>query len=422
MWKILIFYENFMDSNTIRNKISLINSELDLLWNQMWIFRLNSVVFQATYKLWSEKIGVSFVNLKKIFFYVFLGYNFDNLVDKFDKIKKTNKKKIILKVSQRKNHDDMWEGYLIKLGIKKESEIIDLNLQKKRIILLFLKIRNHFLILKILKVFIKFYKLTFFEKIFFYLELHYCLKTNFYYSKVINNNNFNELYCVWDNNYPVLAIALWFREQKLDVNSFQFFNFSEDHEFKIHQESTWLNMVANKFYVWWDEYRKFLLNKSLWVDIWIIWNPVYTNYEDIKKIDRNKIILCFNPPEKKQINIDMMNFFNDRKDCDVFYKLHPIDKKGNYPKSLIDNFILLDTYEDCDGVFVVNNSTIYYELIAKWKLVFRYKDEKSFLNNLLEIDDFFSTLKEFDVKLKLVKKDDMKKKQKHIMKQIYDVL
>ena len=236
-----------MNSKEKRNNIDLINRELEKIWKKTWVFRLNSLVFQATYKLWSEKIKFSFKNLKKIVFYIFLVYNFDNLISKLKVKSDSNKKKLVLRVSQRKDHYSMWEGYLIKLGIKQESDVIDINLQKKTINPLFLKIWNHSLVLKILNLFNKIYKLSFFQKIFFYFELHYCLKTNNYYSNFLENIKFTELYCVWDNNYPILAIALWFRKKNLNVNSFQFFNFSEDWEFKIHQESTWLNMVANKY-------------------------------------------------------------------------------------------------------------------------------------------------------------------------------
>lgn len=376
-------------------------------------YNLKDIIFPALSNYIDNKSN-SF-KIKKILFNTFAIHYFKAYEQQLTKQSKYND--LIIKSIKRDGHEKMYEGFISKNKLSNIKTIThDLNDIKYKFYLPNLtEISLSFKILKLLQK----------KSPYLFFEILYALKRTRELNSKINLQIKNSIYIQGDYNFPniILLKKNEFKNNKLNSFTFQFFNLSQDNEYKSEQESFWLNSQVKNIIVWGSEYKKFLENKIKKTNIIISSHPLYNSEMKKNKVEISKnkhIIICLNPPEKIKINIDFIKIiskFCKENKYSYSFRLHPIDSLENYSKYITKEY---DSTKEF-GIHVVNNSTIYFDLIVEGKIVLRYKHKKSYLNILNQIEDFFSTPKELKSQIEKINLSKEKKKKQIVETDIFNI-
>lgn len=335
------------------------------------------------------------------------------------------KSKTLILAPYKRNQKKFWKKYIEKLNLEK-ADISYFNLDKKKYKLKLLTKQQFNQSINIQNKYFKTKNL--FSKIFILSEIIYQLKLKEYYENINPKlKDYEYFYTLGDYNFPNIIFTKYFNNHKKNTHTFQFFNLSEDKEFKIEQEAFWINSQVNTIYVWGVEYKEFLSKKLPKTNIDVIGHPLYetSSKENIRKIEEKKIAICLNPPEKKNINFEMIKLVKNycmKNNIDYYIKLHPIDKIKDYKKHIKHkNFKGEIKAFNYNCIWVVNNSTVYFDLIYNNKFVLRYKHKDSFLNLIPENKDFFSNEKELNSLVERFSIKAEEKKKKRTLKKIFNL-
>ena len=383
-------------------------------------YSLSNILFPAFANYFNNNTQI-YKNKKNIFNFFCIHYfkEYESLLNE-----NTTYNSLLIKSIKRDSHNIMYEGYVNNLNLNTIKSITQ-NLSDISYKIAFPNFSEILFARKILK-------LLNINSLFLFTEILYCLKRTRELDNKINLNISKKMYIQGDYNFPniVLLKKNEMKFKNLQSYTFQFFNLSQDNEFKSEQESFWLNSQVKNIYVWGKEYKKFLETKLVNKNIIISSHPLYSLKTKKNKVTFNKntlkkhLVICLNPPEKININyefISLIQKFCDQNDYTYSFKLHPIDTLNNYLKYINHKRYLLDINIKNNVIYLVNNSTIYFDLIIEGKIVLRYKHEASFLNLLQSTQDFFTTSIELKYILDTLNIKTLEEKKRKVEKNIFNI-
>ena len=405
--------------NSSNTKRVFIENTKEKLNTQKYLnYEIKDIIFPALSNYVDDK-SILF-KIKKNIFNIFAIHHYKNYESLLSK--HLTYDNLIIKSVKRESHEKMYNGYILKNKLSNIKTITqDLNDIKYKIYLPNIKeIKLSFQILKSLNL----------KSSYLFFEILYSLKRTRELNSKINFNIKNSIYMQGDYNFPNMIFLKKNEMNNKNLNSytFQFFNLSQDNEYKSEQESFWLNSQVKNIIVWGNEYKEFLQKKlkntKRKTNIIVSSHPLYNLEIKKNKVEipkNNHIIICLNPPEKIKINYEfikvIITFCKENK-YTFSLRLHPIDSLNNYSK-YISNKEYNSTKKK--GIQVVNNSTIYFDLIVEGKIVLRYKNNKSYLNILNQVEDFFTNSKELKLQIEHINITKEREKKKIVEKDIFNI-
>ncbi len=377
-----------MDASTIRARLIRLEKQVPTNY---------PLVYQALEKVAAGTNNCTLRNIAKIFFYITSVFIFKDVLN-LGVLPYT--KTLTFAYYDKARYKEMWKGFLTRHDQYQEGDsVIYINTKHKKILTCFptrdelQNARMH------LKRILETCELNLFQKIFTYWELVYCLKSQRFHTEVLRNcvvQSPDYFLTVGEGVIPGVFYTQHMKKQGSIIDSFQFFNLSEDHEYKVDAESVWSNMLADRYFVWGKAYKTFIEHKTTGVDVQVIGHPLYKHTQSQVRIPTEKnIIIAANPPEMKHINEEFFKVifsFAQEYGYRISLRLHPNDQISSYSE-----FTSSPAYRKAlpdSGVYVVNNSTVYFDLVYEQQLVMRYKHPESYLAVVEEIQDYFITTKD----------------------------
>jgi len=380
-------------------------------------------VFQALEKIASRSNGCNRKNIARLIFYICGGFIYKDLIGAVPAVD-TNT--ITFALYDKPRYKDIWDGFLKRHDHYQEGDVVVyINTKQKKLFWLFSNRQERVVAQEIHKNIFTNRTASFFEKLFSYWELSYCLKMRRYHRRFLETSHVGTpkyFLTVGDSVIPGVIYAEYMKEQGAVIDSFQFFNLSEDQEYKVHAESVWSNMTADRYFVWGDTYKSFVTNQVSGVEISVIGHPLYKKTPSSVLIPTEKnIIIAANPPEMRHINQDFFTevcAFAQKYGYNVYARLHPNDSIDSYAE-----FTKYPEYKGVwnkgiSGVYAVNNSTVYFDLVYEQQVVVRYKHAQSYLTVVENVKDYFQTYTELHDLLKRQTEQGLNNKRDQIITEV----
>ena len=261
------------------------------------------------------------------------------------------------------------------------------------------------------------------EQILLWIDIYNSYQTAQYHLRLAKQHQPTYFVAADSGTFPESIYFEYYKSQGIPTYSAQLFNLSEDNMFKPDTESVWLNMQCETFYVWGSTYQKFLQSKRPDVSFPIIGHPLYKNLKSVKPRPDHVICLALNPKQPKQISYDWLELIEDYCSKHQWYfsiRIHPLDQIEQYTMfTQSPYFIPLNKKTSC--WYMVNNSTVYYDLIRDGEWAIRYRHSDTYLPLPELISDSISTMLELHTLIINSSPKEIKIKQKEICCSMFEI-
>ena len=383
---------------------------------------LGSLVFRSIYQTILEENTFSLKRLAKSIFFrcailVDRTFAHSHLASKQDIL--------VLQTWHRPNHIAMWDAYLT--SIKRDTDaVLRIQYNERNFIPCFpfgdsdhRRAQQHVLSALQLKGFRRWYVAA---------EILFHLKIVDFLLPTLDQFTCTEVYCDENALSPGSVFALYFQNKNIPTFSFQFYSLTPSRKFKISTELTWINMNVDTMYVWGDVYKNFLKSEKPNVSFPVIGHPLYQNTEPGPiQWNPNIIVIGLNPPDTGQYNYHMIAAAKEYArvtNADIYLQLHPVDSIARY-QSFVSN---IPTYRGTvtnnsaphNAIFLVNESTLYFDLIAENRVVLRYVHPDSYQETFISIDDDWHTTQQLADRINQLSTTSLAQKKNTVLKAFFN--
>lgn len=276
--------------------------------------------------------------------------------------------------------------------------------------------KKHNLIKSVIKELNKYEKLKLIKKIYIYSHLNYLIKFIDSLEK-INYSKFKSFNAYLPYEPPISIINEYCLKNNIKRNFFQIANTYIPNKFKYY-EMEWLGLNIDTLYVYGSYYKKIFQQLYPTISCEILKIKDSKIQKQKSKFNLSEIIILGNQKELKEYNLKMLLIVKSL-NMNPKIKLHPSDNINNYNKILPTITQITENLENTHVIYIVNDSSIYFEFIKSGKVVFRYKNKDSFLNINKNQKFVFSNKKELNNIIKNFKYEDYMNESKNILKNIY---
>ena len=382
-----------------------------------------AIIFQALEKVASGTNKFSYQNVARICFFMAGGFIYKDL-GSVSSIPAS--KTLTFAPYDKDRYREMWEEYLMRHDVHTQiDQVVFINSKNKKLFGLLSKKHERQTAREIHAKLFNSESVGYFEKVFTFWELVYCLKMERYHRAYLEERIVevpSNFLTVGESVIPGVIYSSYLKEQGSVIDSFQFFNLSEDQEYKVHAESVWSNMIADRYFVWGEAYKNFMKTRVPNTEILIIGHPLYKEtLSHVTIPEHRNIIIAANPPEMSHINRDFFRLvfsFARTHGYQVFIRLHPNDSIETYSEFTGHREYRGLWNREIQGIYVVNNSTVYFDLIYDQQVAIRYKHPKSCLTIAEEIQDYFKNEDELLVLISALETDTLNTKRDEITKHV----
>lgn len=263
----------------------------------------------------------------------------------------------------------------------------------------------------------------FWELLLLWSNVYGCVSSALFHAALAEKHRPSYFAAAGPSTLPHSIFFEYYKNLKVPTFSGQLFNLSEDNMFKPDTESVWLNMQCETFYVWGESYRDFLQSRLPLHNIIVVGHPTYTTLSAVTPKPQKDICLAINPKQPVSISQEWLKMVEEYcKNTNSYFclRLHPLDLIQNY-----EIFSKSPYWMERDSGkrywYVVNNSTVYYDLILLGEWVLRYKHPLAFLPIPEEVLDYVQTPQELESAVALCTSLDTKQKQEVVSRLIFNI-